>query len=84
MFPSLLHPAIVIPAKAGIQGFVEGRGYGDEWIPAFAGMTETGSKPLPEPVAHLAADRFRGLVQAMTGAGDEDELLGLGGDAVDV
>ena len=40
-------PRIVIPAKAGIQGILEGRYPGvsplhPSWIPAFAGMTISG------------------------------------------
>jgi hypothetical protein len=31
-FPSFPHSFLVIPAKAGIQGW-------SDWIPAFAGMT---------------------------------------------
>jgi len=37
---------IVIPAKAGIQCILVFKDAKDVWIPAFAGMTVTGSKRL--------------------------------------
>jgi len=36
---SILKPLIVIPAKAGIQN-----SFSIQWIPAFTGMTESGSQ----------------------------------------
>jgi len=68
----------VIPAKAGTQDKISRHTL---WIPAFAGVTKVGERPLtpPKPLAARSPDMFEDPADARAarggGAGD-DELFG--------